>query len=812
MSEQKRLYNIRKNKYIDFKVNGRLFPSWILANFKKYKLPEIIKKAGDDPCNVKIKDELRDYQVFLSKYMDFKTPYRNILVYHGLGSGKTATAINIYNVLYNYTPGWNVFILIKASLKQTWLSELQKWLSKDEYDFRYKNIVFINYDSPFADKDFLNAIKNVDSSKKSMYIIEEVHNFIRNVYSNISSTSGKRAQTIYDYIIQDKTENPDTRVILLSGTPAINKPFELSLLFNLLRPGIFPKSENEFNHLFITNANYETINKNNLNLFQRRIMGLVTFYIGATPDFYASKTFHYVDVPMSSYQEDIYSHFEEIEEKIARSARFKGSKGSQMYMSYTRQASNFVFPHISQRITGEERPRPNKFMVTEREALKLSEGKAGVSEFKADKGTDKFMNVNQYIKAMELFITSFDSYLASKVEADKKKKHVIVDDLKTYTEKYDGDFQRFYKEEKTKSELFDAMYVSSPKMLNIIFNIMRSPGPVLVYSNYVLMEGVEVFKIYLKYFGFYSYMVHKKLDETKVGYVEFHGGIKEMKDRQAGMNAFNDSANKHGELLKIILISPAGSEGLSLYNVRQVHIMEPYWNEVRITQMIGRAVRQCSHKDLKVEDRHVDIYRYKAVRTKINKVTTDQHIEDVARSKDTLIQSFLNAMKQVAIDCVLNKNHTALVEDVKCFQFNEQSLFSKHIGPAYKDDIYDDMRLEDGLNSTKSMTVKIKVMKIRAVKLLIAPAEERAETESEDQDQGRGRDKDQDKDQMADSSGEMYSKADDYWYDPKSGTVYDYELYYPIGKISVGDDNIPVKIDKDTYVIDRVIPIPMIAD
>ena len=68
----------------------------------------------------------------------------------------------------------------------------------------------------------MDAIKNVDSSKKSLYIIDEVHNFIRNVYSNVSSGIGKRAQNIYDYIIQDKRDNPDTRVVLLSGTPAIN--------------------------------------------------------------------------------------------------------------------------------------------------------------------------------------------------------------------------------------------------------------------------------------------------------------------------------------------------------------------------------------------------------------------------------------------------------------------------------------------------------------------------------------------------------------------------------------------------------------
>ena len=162
-----------------------------------------------------------------------------------MGSGKTATAINIYNTLYNYTSGWNVFILLKASIKGSWLEDLKVWLKKDEYEFRFKNIIFVHYDSPFADRDFMNAIKRVDSSKKSIYIIDEVHNFISNVYSNVSSMSGKRAQVIYNYIQQDITNDSDTRVLLLSATPAINKPFEFALLFNLLRPGSFPIIEAE---------------------------------------------------------------------------------------------------------------------------------------------------------------------------------------------------------------------------------------------------------------------------------------------------------------------------------------------------------------------------------------------------------------------------------------------------------------------------------------------------------------------------------------------------------------------------------------
>src|SRR5665647_41027 len=222
--------NQRVDKYIDLKINGRLFPSYIAKNFKQYKLPEIMQDPNLDPCSVKTKVELRKYQQFLAQYLNYSSPYRDILIFHGLGSGKSLSAINIYNVLYNSSGAWNVFFLVKASLHySTWLKELKKWLSSEEYDYRFGNIIFVHYDSPTADKQFMEAIKAADTSKRSLYIIDEAHNFIRNVYSNISNKQGRRAQVIYDYIIQDKRENEGVRVVLLSGTPIINQPYELAL-------------------------------------------------------------------------------------------------------------------------------------------------------------------------------------------------------------------------------------------------------------------------------------------------------------------------------------------------------------------------------------------------------------------------------------------------------------------------------------------------------------------------------------------------------------------------------------------------------
>ena len=763
--------NNRNKRYIDFKVNGRLFPSWILKNFKRYKLPEVFRKDGEDPCSVKEKLELRKYQEFVGQYLDYKSPYRDILVYHGLGSGKTTTAINVYNVLYNYTPGWNVFVLIKASLRDDpWMKDLKTWLTKDNYQERFSNIIFVHYDSPFADKDFLKAVRQSDSSKKSMYIIDECHNFIRNVYSNINSKSGRRAQTIYDYIIDEKKDN-ENRVICVSATPAINTPYEFALLFNLLRPGIFPKSENEFNHLYVSDQSYKTINNLKKNMFQRRITGLVSYYYGATPDRFATKTIHYVDLEMTKYQEDIYKFFEEYEEKLEAKKRQSKSSGSSLYRSYTRQACNFVFPMINQKLTGEGRPRPGKFRISERQALKIDEGKHGL---KLEKNSEKYMNVSKYVAAIEFYIKGLTQYLNDQHKKDKDSGYTIMDDIKKFKTKYNNEFINFHKNEKKKSNLYNAFYTSSPKMIAIIFNIYKSKGPTIVYSNYVKMEGLEIFKIYLSYFGYSSFNETQGKD-GKLQYGEYHGGVnKDM--RSIVRKIYNKPQNKDGSLMKIFLISPSGSEGISLSNVKQIHIMEPYWTEVRISQIIGRGIRQCSHKDLPVDERHVDVYRYKMNR-KDNKITTDQHIEELAKTKDNLIDSFLNTIKEVAIDCVLFKNHNMMLNEYKCFQFDEPSLFDKNVGPAYKEDVYDDIKIDNGLNSLKSTIKKIKVMKIDAVKKM---------------------------------KNNEYSNVNKYWYYPKSGVVYDFDLYYPIGKVLFDTNNLPEKFDKKTYIISEIIDIPSI--
>ena len=172
---------------------------------------------------------------------------------------------------------------------------------------------------------------------------------------------------------------------------------------------------------------------------------------------------------------------------------------------------------------------------------------------------------------------------------------------------------------------------------------------------------------------------------------------------------------------------------------------------------------------------------YRSVRTKSSEPTTDEYINDLSKTKENLIENFFDAMKEAAIDCELYKAHNMLNQKYECFKFKESSLFVNNIGPAYKRDIQDDMRFNDGLNDTNAQVLHIKVIKIKAVKLLSHPDEE-----------------------------PVYSETEYYWYYPKTRVVYDYDLHFVVGRVGINEDGIPLKLDGETYIIDYVIPIPLV--
>ena len=102
------------------------------------------------------------------------------------------------------------------------------------------------------------------------------------------------------------------------------------------------------------------------------------------------------------------------------------------YSAYTRQASNFVFPNITDKVNGETRPRPGNFMMSEKEFEKLNEGKSSKIEDLVSKNKEA---LNDYIKATQNFLKLFTKYCDDLHAKDKNNKHTILNDIETYIKK-----------------------------------------------------------------------------------------------------------------------------------------------------------------------------------------------------------------------------------------------------------------------------------------------------------------------------------------------------------------------------------------
>lgn len=170
---------------------------------------------------------------------------------------------------------------------------------------------------------------------------------------------------------------------------------------------------------------------------------------------------------------------------------------------------------------------------------------------------------------------------------------------------------------------------TSPKLEAIMAKILEGPYPIVVYSNY------------LKY-GIYNVAV--ALEKLGIPYKSITGYTTNEK-----INLIVNNYNQG--LYKVLLLSMAGSESLDLKGTRQFHVMEPHWNDPRIDQAIGRAIRYLSHQDLPPQERLVTIYRWISVfPRRIRNLSADQYLRALSESKTALWKLFLGLVKQVSIE------------------------------------------------------------------------------------------------------------------------------------------------------------------
>ena len=226
----------------------------------------------------------------------------------------------------------------------------------------------------------------------------------------------------------------------------------------------------------------------------------------------------------------------------------------------------------------------------------------------------------------------------------------------------------------------------SAKIKNICDKIMISDGIILVYSQYI-DGGVVPIALALEELGFTRYsaagansslfrskpigsidaitMLSQRQHQAQfpsqpfrpARYSVITGDPTISPDNLHELKALTSENNTNGENVKVVIISVAGSEGLDFKNIRQVHILEPWYNMNLLEQIIGRAIRNCSHKRLPFSQRNVELYLYGSMLTNPDIEAIDLYLYRLSEFKAVKIGAVSRVLRTSAVDCLLNIQH-----------------------------------------------------------------------------------------------------------------------------------------------------------
>jgi hypothetical protein len=822
--------------------NRKAFSDSITRIFLKYRkidvdpldsadsAEDLCARQGDMSKNSK---ELFSYQKIVKEYLLMETPYRGLLLYHGLGSGKTCSSIAVAESLLSNK---KVYIMLPASLadnykgeirkcgdpiyafEQYWepksirgeddvaqakamgisqkfldtngrffvtsparqpnfrtLSlEIQKGIKAQINDILDQRFTFINYNGISSSNiDSILPPDNEQQFDDCVIIIDEAHNMIN--YA-VNDTIRRK---LYDRIYAAR----NCKVVCLSGTPVVNRPQEIAYLMNLLRGPIerivLPtKSATQWDESLMTAffrkfLDVDTIEYNSV---KRTIM------LTRNPPYFESQynekgeriavkynkdakqnpdmkewvtewkpkfesTFAGIELPdpEKMFQEKLEllpTKFEDFMNMFVDGLSIKNSnlfmRRVQGLISYFKGADERLLP---KRL--EEESTLVKVPFSEEQFLRYLETRW--IEVQRESRKSRSPNLNDDFGSFRMTSRLSCNYAIPpelKVSINEDTNEETVTDKGDIIEKLKADPERYLSEE--------ALKKFSPKMLALLKDLKEhvgKPGKFnnqFIYSQYRSLEGIGVFNAILEANGFQQYKLVKKAgiwsesSEMKEGvpaYGVFLGGAEE--ERELHRQIFNqdysdtfpqslkDSIKEHR--LCVFLGSRAAAEGITLADVRRVHIMEPYWNPALIEQVIGRAIRICSHAKLPLDQRDVVVKLYMSVFTPEQTTTqegpnivpirrndmtlkrydgaepretfmsSDEYLYEVAYEKGRIIKNISLLLKQSAIDCEIHRKlHSKEKPVIQCMRFDTtatgEDLAYK---PGFKNDDLDTLYLRN---------------------------------------------------------------------------------------------------------------------
>lgn len=599
----------------------------------------------------------------------------------------------LFNILRGYIKTWKIPLKIKTSAKvdKNYLQE--KLLGEktiDYLDYSPTSRILTITRNPYG---FKNKIKPSSG------------------YQGVSNEKkGDEGSTEVDFLSDDDFEKRIVKLLI-------------KLDIELMPEGItiqnkkaLPDSLDYFQRQYIDPNTDQLINTESL---KHRIIGLSSYFRSAQEnllpkyDEQLGTDYHIVKLPMSDLQFKIYESAR-VKERMMEKKKPSRSTGddiyeekSSTYRIFSRLFCNFVMP---------DRPYPvlNKQDKEDKEDNEDREEK------------DDFVKLLKEANKTE---SKFDlnDINEGEIEGDD-----VLDKLGgiTYKEQIDLAIKNI---QDNSNEFLtpEALEMYSPKFLAVLENIQDPDykGLHLVYSQFRTIEGIGIFSLVLEKNGFARFKLKRSsanswdidINEEDIGKPTYalYTGTETAEEKEIIRNIYNgdwnyiptnianklkliSNNNNMGEIIKVLMITSSGSEGINLRNTRYVHLMEPYWHPVRSQQVIGRARRICSHKNLPEELQTVEVFVYLMTFTKTQAesddakelrlkdlskrgnprvpITSDEYLYEISDIKKNLTDQLMTAIKESAFDCYIYS------PDGKCVNFASPTKDSYAYLPDYTEE------------------------------------------------------------------------------------------------------------------------------
>lgn len=662
--------SVKKKELLRSPFNNTYYPDLNDAYFRKrinelYNLYKVVsnttikdeKDLEQHSSQLCSKFEKTLYQFFVSNYISRYTPYNGILLYHGVGVGKTCSAITLAEGFLEVHKKYEepkIWVVMPAALKSAFVDQIFSFINFDENSFsnlsnqctgdlyikmsqlliengkekaqskikklinsRYK---FFTYEifADYIEKEYKE--KNLIVEDK-VIIVDEAHN----IRSSSSLDEEKRIHKCLMYIAETGIDN---KMVMLSATPMYNEPEDI---FDILQILVLNDKRTDIlvdkNTLKFYDADTNEVNSNAINLIKTLASNYISYIKGKNPFTFAIKL---------SAKDYLSEDIKFLSKEPTKDVSNKVIKGDNRWLS--KIDDGIVVSKLS-----------------ESQLKYLSNSKNNANPFNTLPQMNIVYDNQTGEKGFYTFFTGIEGNDSGSLIVNYNKKYenaLFPDD--NHLGKYSG------------------------KFLNMCNIIKESRGIVVIYSNYI-WNGILPIAISLEHMGFNREGASNILKNPKIiqnaprydyktspRYCILSSDNNDIMGSSSIDNLIkiiNSDDNKNGEKVKVILMTPVASEGLSFFNVREMHITEAWYHFNKLSQVIGRGIRNCRHQSLPLKDRNVTVFMHASYNNN-NIETADIHAYRIAAKKYMQSNYIENLIRDNAIDCSLMKNINYFPESI----------------------------------------------------------------------------------------------------------------------------------------------------